>query len=299
VGEPWGARLRTSALIGIGLLLALAATLGPPPPPTTEPGASLTVRLPPTVQTAVLALLGLSAALLLLAAQRPRRPTEEGFGPSRMPARRSAWAAIVSLLPFIVLLAAAWYVVWHRGAGEDAHPIERAINAIAGLLDLLARARKPPTSVPFFDATIAVLVLLLALGIFALLLLITLAGRLETWWGREGEVQRAAPARRAGRPGDPWAESDPRLAIVRAWEGFEYALEAARAPRAPWQTPAEFMRTTLARVRLPVSPVQRLTALFEIARFSPRPLGDDARVAACACLDEITAALDEDATRAP
>ena len=52
------------------------------------------------------------------------------------------------------------------------------------------------------------------------------------------------------------------------------------------------MRTTLARLPLPAAPVARLTALFELARFSDRPLGADARDAACDCLDEITSALD-------
>jgi hypothetical protein len=295
VGQRWGT-LRASALIAVGLLFALTATIGPPPP-AADPGASLTVRVPHTVQTAVLALLGLSAILLLLAWQRPRRPVDEGFLPVRLPPRRSAWAALLSLLPFCLLLTAAWYVVWNRGSGDDADPIERAISAIAGLLDLLARARKPPASVPLFDATIAALILLVALAIFGLLLLLTLAGHLETWRAGRPPAEGVRPPSPA-RPGDPRDEPDPRRAIVRAWEGFEYALEAARAPRAPWQTPAEFMRATLARVRLPVSPVRRLTALFELARFSDRPLAADARSAACECLEEITAALDEERQRA-
>jgi hypothetical protein len=86
--------------------------------------------------------------------------------------------------------------------------------------------------------------------------------------------------------------------VILAWSRFEHALAAARAPRAPWQTPAELTRTVLARLPLPRTAVERLTALFELARFSQRPLGAEARTAACASLDEITTALDEDATRA-
>ena len=58
------------------------------------------------------------------------------------------------------------------------------------------------------------------------------------------------------------------------------------------------MRTTLVRVPVPAAPVQRLTALFELARFSDRPLGAEARDAACDCLDAITTALDAEAPRA-
>ena len=296
MGQEWRAQLRAGVVIGIGLLLVLAATAGPLPPASGAPGASVTVRLPDAVRTVVVALLALSA-ILLLAMQRPRRPAEDDPLSSREYQPRPAWAAVLSLLPFLVLLVAAWYLVWNRAAGEDAHPIERAFTAIAGFLDFLARSRKAPTSVPLFDLTIATLVLVVAVAIFALMVLLTLAERLETWWGGRATGAAAPPlADRFGDRDDLRAEPDPRMAVIRAYGRFEHALANARLPRAPWQTPAEFMRTTLARLTIPVPPVERLTALFEIARFSDRPLGADARTAACDSLDEITTAL-EPATR--
>jgi hypothetical protein len=57
------------------------------------------------------------------------------------------------------------------------------------------------------------------------------------------------------------------------------------------------MRTTLARLPVPGAPVRRLTALFEVARFSTHALGAEARDAACDSLDEIGTALEEDAAR--
>lgn len=286
-----------SAVIGLGLLLALAATVGPLPPAAGVPGASLTVRLPHAVQMAVLALLALTV-MLLFALQRPRRPTEDEPVPAATEPRRSPWAAVMSLLPLLMLLAVVCYLVWNRRPGEDAHPIERAFTAIAGLLDFLALARKPPTSVPFFDLTIAVLLLLLALAMFTLMLLVVLAPRLEKWWARRGAAEAAPPRwlRDADGLDDLRAEPDPRVAVIRAYARFEHALAAARAPRAPSQTPTEFMRTTLARLAVPVRPVARLTTLFEIARFSDRHVDATARDSACDCLDEITAALD---TQAP
>jgi len=278
-------------VIGVGLLLAVAATVGPLPLASGEPGASVTVRLPDAVRTVVVALLALSA-ILLLAMQRPRRPTEDDPLPSRAYQRRPAWAAVLSLLPLLILVAALWYLVWNRAA-EDAHPIERAFTAIAGFLDFLARSRKAPTSVPLFDLTIATLVLVVAVAIFALMVLVTLAERLETWWsGRAAAAAAPAVADRLADLDDLRTETDPRVAVIRAYGRFEHALADVRFPRAPWQTPAEFMRTTLARLTIPVPPVERLTALFEIARFSDRPLGGDARTAACDCLDEITTALE-------
>ncbi len=296
MGQEWRLQIRAGVVIGVGLLLALAATAGPLPPASGEPGASLTVRLPDAVRTVVLALLALSA-ILLLAMQRPRRPTEDDPLDTRAYQPRSAWAVVLSLLPFLVLLAAAWYLVWNGAAGGDANPIERAFTAIAGLMDFLARSRKAPTSVPFFDFTIATLVLLVTVAIFALMVLVTLGERLEKWWdGRAASVAVPRGWDEFADLDDLRAEPDPRVAIIRAYGRFEHALADVRAPRAPWQTPAEFMRTTLARLPVPVPPVERLTALFEVARFSDRPLGAEARAAACDSLDEITTAL-EPATR--
>jgi hypothetical protein len=290
VGQGWGAQLRASVVIGVGLLLALAATLGPAPSPGGEAGASLIIRLPDVVRTLVLTLLALSA-LLLLAVQRPQRPREDDPLAERAYRRRSTWATVLVPVPLVVLVIIAWYLTWNAWATDEGHPLERALTAIAGLLDLLASARKPPTSVAAFDVTIAGLALLLALGLFTLMLLVALAGPLEKWLaGRTTAAPPETPP--ADPPGDLRTEPDPRQAVMRAYGRFERAMAAARAPRAPWQTPTEFMRAALARRPLPVSPVARLTGLFELARFSDRPLGADARDAACDCLDAITHALE-------
>lgn len=292
MGQEWRAQLRAGVVIGIGLLLVLSATGGPLPPASSEPGASVTVRLPDVVRTVVLALLALSA-ILLLALQRPRRPTEDEPLASRVYQQRPPWPLVLSF-PLIVLLAAAWYLGWN-GAGAEVHPIERALTAIAGLMDFLARSRKAPTSVPFFDFTIATLALLVTVVIFAVMVLVTLGERLEKWWGGRAPSAAMPPgAEEFADLDDLRAESDPRVAIIRAYDRFEHALADVRVPRAPWQTPAEFMRTTLARLPVPVPPVERLTALFEVARFSDRLLGAEAREAACDCLEEITTALERE-----
>jgi hypothetical protein len=291
------AQLRASVVIGVGLLLSLAATTGPLPSPGSEPGGSLAVRLPDAVRITVLTLLGLSA-VLVLALQRPRRPTEDDPLGARAPQRRRT-SLVLTLLPVALLLAVVGYVIWNRWSGQEQHPIERAFTALAGLLDLIAHYRKPTTSVAFFDLTIAVAVLLFAVGLFALLVLVALAERLDKWWAaRSADDTLAPPAPLDERVDDPRAETDPRTAIVRAYARFEHVLAAARAPRSPWQTPAEFMRTTLARLPVPAPPVRQLTALFELARFSDRPLGAEAREAACDCLDAITTALDVETSRA-
>ena len=283
---------RAIAVTGIGLLLALAATVGPLPPAAGEPGASLAVRLPDAVRTIVVGLLALSA-LLILAIQRPRRPAQDDPDGDRAPARRPSWVtAILSLVPLLLVVAIACYVVWNPWP-DEAHPIETAFTAIAGLLDLLARSRKAPTSVPFFDLTIAVLLLAFAVAVFGLIVLVVMAERLEKWWAGRGRLGAGSPAPdRDDCLDDLRAEPDARAAVIRAYSRFEHAAAAAHAPRVAWQTPAEFMRTTVERLAVPARPVERLTALFELARFSNRPVAGAARDTACDCLDEITTALD-------
>jgi hypothetical protein len=289
VGERWREQLRAGLVIGLGLLLAVAATLAPTSPAAGPPGATLMVRVPEAVRAVVLALLGASA-ILLLAMQRPRRPTEDSPLTGRIHQARPVWNAVLAILPFLLLLAVAWYAVRNGLPADEVHPIERAMSAIAGLFDLLALARKPPTSVPLFDATIAGLALLFALTVFALMVVLTLADFLAH--RRRGAAAVAvAPAVGEGIDEDPRAMPDARAAIIRAYARFERALRAARAPRAPAQTPGELMRATLARFALPGPPLARLTALFELARFSDRPLDLRARDEACDCLEAVTSAL--------
>lgn len=290
-------RLGAGAVIATGLLLVLAATVGPLPAPAGVPGAKVVIRLPDVVRVLVLGLLALSA-VILLTLQRRRRP-DETAGPARASRPLAPWAATVSALLPLLLVVVGWYLV-QRWAGPDGQPIEKAFAAIAGLLDLFTLADKPPTSIPSLDLAIAAVLVLVTLGIFALMVLVALADRIEAWWAERGGPGRA-PAMSETLlhiQADLRSEPDARLAIIRAYGRFERALAGARAPRAVWQTPAEFMRTTLARLPAAAAPVRRLTTLFEIARFSAHPVGPEARDAACDCLDEIGTALEEDAARA-
>jgi uncharacterized membrane protein len=291
-------RLRAGALAGVGLVLALAATVGPPHLPGAEPGASLAIRLPDVVWMVVLGLFALSL-LLLLSLQRPRRPTEDDTeaGKARRPLRPSALLASLPILLLFILFIYLFWTRWTPGAG---HPLEAPLAALAGLLDLLAQARKPSTSVAAFDYAVGGLALLLALVTFAVMVLVVFAERILKWWDRPAPAAARSPLGVAVAESldDLRAEPDARAAIIRAYRRFELVLSAARVPRAAWQTPAEFLRTVLTLAPMPAAPVERLTTLFELARFSDRPLGADARAAACDCLDEVKTALEADPPRA-
>jgi len=88
-------RLGTGAVIALGLLLVLAATLGPAPVPADHPGARVTVRLPDPVQALVLGLLALST-IIFLSLQRRRHAADETLPPSRAARRMGPRSNIFS-----------------------------------------------------------------------------------------------------------------------------------------------------------------------------------------------------------
>jgi hypothetical protein len=92
-------------------------------------------------------------------------------------------------------------------------------------------------------------------------------------------------------------EPDARTAILRIYGNFERALAAASLPRRPWQTPIEFMRTALAKLPLPAQAIARLTALFELARFSGHAITATQRDTAWQSLIEIRDTLDNEGKR--
>jgi hypothetical protein len=87
------------------------------------------------------------------------------------------------------------------------------------------------------------------------------------------------------------AGGDPRAAIIRCYARFERSLAAAESGRAAWQTPIEFMRAVLASLPVAARDVERLTSLFQRARFSLHPMDGSDRQAAIEALAAIRAAL--------
>jgi hypothetical protein len=297
--RPAMTRAAMRVTVVAGLLLLLAATAGSPPAPGGAPGATVAIHLNDAVAMTVVGLFALSI-VLFLSLQRRRRPEgddEPGERDPSLPRRRSAFYAS---LPFLLLLVTVIYLAWTRWA-PGAAPLEAPLAALSGLLDLLAHAQKPPTSLPLFDWAIGTLVLGLALACCALMLLLVFAERVMRWRARPRGPARARPLDTAVAESleDLRADPDARAAIIRAYRRFELALGAVRVTRAAWQTPSEFMRTALRDAAVPAPAVERLTGLFELARFSDRPLGPEARDAAYGCLDEVRAALAPQGAHAP
>ena len=86
-------------------------------------------------------------------------------------------------------------------------------------------------------------------------------------------------------------EPDVRRAIVAAFARLETALEAAGAPRGPGEAPLEYVGRVLGELDVPPEPLDGLASLFEQAKFSLHPLGEDDREAAIQALEAVREAL--------
>lgn len=282
---------------GGGLLLTLTALLVGSRGAGDAPSVRLSVEVPDVLLMAGAAAFALAAVVVLgIGLSRNRRPPEgELYERYKkllgLPWWLQALFQLLPLLPLIAIVAILWFGWPH---------LEETFIAWGRLLLQPPPASDAPVpdtpvvSLPWLGWLLGVLALLAGLATLAVALVLLFAERLADWWERRSRLWSAEPLRAAVEESldDLTGESDPRVAIIKCYQRFERVASRARVPRAPWQTPEEFMRETLARLALPRDAVERLTRLFEVARFSHHPLESVERDLARAALEEIRAALE-------
>jgi hypothetical protein len=91
-------------------------------------------------------------------------------------------------------------------------------------------------------------------------------------------------------------DPDPRRAIIRAYVRMEAVLARGGIPRSPSETPLEYIDGALRTLAIPAAPARSLTDLFEIARFSDRPIDVSMKRRAIDCLLDIRSALTSEVT---
>jgi hypothetical protein len=275
--------------MGLAALVRLADPTGEPDHLT---GA---IRLPQLVTWTIISLFALAALVMgvdLVRRMRSRRHEEEdplNFG--RVAPPRPPWlvalAQILSLVNFVVI----GYLLW-----KNVLPFAdfMALGAAGGAGGALPH--EPPPDAPFFVTwTFALLALLAGAGAVAFAVWLTSSDRLAKWWEPDEDAPVPSPMVEAVDESleDLRAEPDARRAIIRSYARFEHAAAAVGLERARAQTPMEFMREALRHLPAPRDAVRALTALFELARFSDRPLGEPERTRALDALDDIKGAIDE------
>jgi Domain of unknown function (DUF4129) len=99
----------------------------------------------------------------------------------------------------------------------------------------------------------------------------------------EGALQAAAAAA---------IPADPRAAVLAAYARMEAALAAVGLARRPSDAPREYLARLETALGGGRAPAARLTELFERARFSPHPVGEDLRGDAIGALERLNAELE-------
>jgi hypothetical protein len=120
---------------------------------------------------------------------------------------------------------------------------------------------------------------------------------------RTRERRRAMPRRRAGKPAtaalarldrtieELRRDPDPRHAVISAYAWMEDELTENGWGRRPSSAPFEYLDEALRELAVPPVPARTLTDLFEIARFSRRPVDPSMKDRAIAALVEIRESL--------
>ena len=86
--------------------------------------------------------------------------------------------------------------------------------------------------------------------------------------------------------------ADPRAAVLAAYARMEAALATVGLARRPSDAPREYLARLEAGLGGGRAPAARLTELFERARFSPHPVGEDLRREAIGALESLRAELE-------
>ena len=86
--------------------------------------------------------------------------------------------------------------------------------------------------------------------------------------------------------------ADPRAAVLAAYARMETALASVGLARRPSDAPREYLARLEAGLGGGRAPAARLTELFERARFSPHPVGEDLRADAIGALETLRMELE-------
>jgi hypothetical protein len=285
---PW-TFLAASLVAGLAALIRMAG------PAAGHGDISGIIRLSRPVTGTILTLFALAVLVFFVGivrrmrSRRGRRRWEEELAREErpMPAWMRTLTQILSLANFVIIA----YLVW-RGVIPLTELLALGQGAVAGMGSAV---QQPSVGAPAFVTwTFALLAIVAGLGALALALWIAFSDRLAEWWaGGDDDASSSGEGADPEAVADPRAEPDPRRAIMRCYARFERVAAGSGVARPPWLTPMEFMREALRRLPERRGAVPALTSLFELARFSGRPLGSPERERALEALDDITAATEE------
>jgi Domain of unknown function (DUF4129) len=197
-----------------------------------------------------------------------------------LPARKN-WAlktfvAITALSSVAVILLAGGYFSRHRSTRDT--PV---VSQLVGLAKVGTQGTR---AVRFDWAPVIVVSALVVLALTAGAWIVLQRRRTEARPDRLSEEIAVALERTIA---DLRAEPDPRRAVIAAYAQMERALAEAGLPRTAAEAPREYLGRVLPALGASVESVERLTALFERAKFSPHTIDREMKEAAITALESL------------
>jgi uncharacterized membrane protein YidH (DUF202 family) len=200
-----------------------------------------------------------------------------------LPARKNWMAAVLIAMVVVSVVAALLLRYLHNHHGAHSNPVSQ-------LAGLARHGTKTAGAVRFDWGPVIVMSVLVVLALAA-----------AAWFvlerrprAREEQVVVALALAVERTIADLRAEPDPRTAVIAAYAQMELALADAGLPRTPTEAPREYLGRVLPAVGAQTASVERLTGLFERARFSPHTIDeamkDDAISALEALRDDLRSA---------
>jgi Domain of unknown function (DUF4129) len=195
------------------------------------------------------------AIYMFVTGREEERPT--------LPARKNWMTAL--FVSMIVISVVAVLLLRYLHDHHSAH--DNPVSQLAGL----ARHSTGPAGAVRFDWGPVIVV-----GILAAVALVAAA-----WFAVEHRRVHARPEQPAAAElalalertiADLRAEPDPRTAVIAAYAQMERALAEAGLPRTAAEAPREYLGRVLPEVGASTTSVERLTELFERAKFSPHAI---------------------------
>ena len=117
-------------------------------------------------------------------------------------------------------------------------------------------------------------------------------------WEREAALSAALDEVLADTLDDLRAEQNPRRAVIRAFARMEKTFAAHGVAREPAETPRQYVERALDRLGVSSASVERLTKLYERAKFSRLEIDEGMKTDAIDALAGLRAELEPEAARA-
>jgi hypothetical protein len=293
---PQRARLRAAPAIAALAIVALVAALSAGLPSRVGSGAGLSAQAVLGDAATIVLVLALTALAYMAysewagrerrrperRARRRRRPRlpRPTIDPQLLVVPLLLAAALALVLALVALLGHPGPRLASGGASfATGTPVHRAARAAAG------GGSGPPVDPAALIAAAAVVALAGAW-------LAVRARRRRRPARGDGDAQDALVAAVDDSLEDLARETDPRRAVIKAYDRMERALAASGAARERAETPLEYLRRALTAVRASQTSIRRLTDLFEQARFSAHTIDAAMKGEAIIALSALRAELD-------